>query len=214
MSARATELETAAAPLTAHWNPSLAAHVLYLALNLKCMADSRQLPRLSEAAKGLVHFLHHRMNQGHHPADLHFADELRTRLNMIVQHAAPSVKVTPIARASIGPVSLLALSGDDAPLARHLAHFGIPVERFTSLPELAEAASKQVPAAVIVLGDPHAHDNQLSHALSALKHAMLPETVLLILSPDTGFEARLAAVRAGARGFCRGPARLMKCWTR
>ena len=49
-------------PLTAHWNPSLAAHVLYLALNLKCMADSRQLPA-SEAAKGLVHFLHHRMNQ-------------------------------------------------------------------------------------------------------------------------------------------------------
>lgn len=205
LSARATELETAAAPLTAHWNPSLAAHVLYLALNLKCMADSRQLPRLSEAAKGLVHFLHHRMNQGHHPADLHFADELRTRLNMIVQHAAPSVKVTPIAHASIGPVSLLALSGDDAPLARHLAHFGIPVERFTSLPELAEAASKQVPAAVIVLGDPHAHDNQLSHALSALKHAMLPETVLLILSPDTGFEARLAAVRAGARGFLPWP---------
>ncbi|MFO1234471.1 MAG: hypothetical protein U1E47_05150 [Rivihabitans pingtungensis] len=35
LSARATELETAAAPLTAHWNPSLAAHVLYLALNLK-----------------------------------------------------------------------------------------------------------------------------------------------------------------------------------
>lgn len=70
LSARATELETAAAPLTAHWNPSLAAHVLYLALNLKCMADSRHLPRLSEAAKGLVHFLHHRMNQGHHPTEI------------------------------------------------------------------------------------------------------------------------------------------------
>ena len=45
LSARATELETAAAPLTAHWNPSLAAHVLYLALNL-AHGRLRQLPRL------------------------------------------------------------------------------------------------------------------------------------------------------------------------
>ncbi|MFO1234470.1 MAG: hypothetical protein U1E47_05145 [Rivihabitans pingtungensis] len=47
-------------------------------------------------------------NQGHHPADLHFADELRAAEHDVVQHAAPSVKVTPIAHASIGPISLLA----------------------------------------------------------------------------------------------------------
>ena len=205
LSARATELETAAAPLVAHWNASLAAHVLYLALNLKCMADSRHLPRLAEAAKGLVHFLHHRMNQGHGTVDMHFADELRTRLSMIVQYAAPSVKVTPIAHSRIGQVSLLAPQGDDAPLARHLENFGIPVQRFTTVSGLAEAASQQVPAAVIVLGDPHANNNHLSHVLAALKHSVLPESVMLILSPDSSFDARLAAVRAGARGFLPWP---------
>ena len=120
---------------------------------------------------------------------------------MIVQHAAPSVKVTPIAHASIGPVSLLAPERRRCAAGAPSGALWHPCRALHQLAELAEAASKQVPAAVIVLGDPHAHDNQLSHALSALKHAMLPETVLLIPSPTPVLVARLAAVRAGARAF-------------
>ena len=203
----AAELEKAARPLTVGWDASLAAHVLYLALNLKCVAETRTNTRLSEAAKGLVRFLHERIHQPV-PGEIHFADELRMRLSLITQYAEGEHTATPTKVNAQGRVfALAAASLTAATQAQHLGHFGFEVVSFSAVAALAEAADQQRPDKLLVLFDDEDSTSKANtlRALGELRRSVLAGVPLVVQSSETSFESRLAAVRAGAGAFLPWP---------
>lgn len=203
LSRELTDIERGLALLGRGWDTPLAAHLAYLALNLKCQAERDGEDELVAAAQALAHSLHDAVREarqtGHPPADLTQALAARlARLKASRKLASPPPGL-PVVH---GGILLLAGPGDDvAALEQSLARYGVTLSVHPDPDALIAALDTFQPAALALVRTDSRHDA----AMSALARTRLAHIPFVVLSPESDFASRIAAVRLGASVFLPWP---------
>lgn len=200
------DLDRRADLLARQWDTPLAAHLVYLALNLKCVAERRGNERLAEAAKAFGHYLHRLVQEARGGNVGGYVHELKVKLALLHEFAGDRAAASPVdAPGRAATLALLAPPGVDcAELIRQLTWCGFVPHRVDGVDELVELLDRLEVAAVLACRP--AQDERLDDALATVRRVRLGRRPLILLSPDDDFAVRLAAVRMGAAAVLPWPA--------
>ena len=199
------ELDRRAELLAHQWDTPLAAHLVYLALNLKCVAERRGNERLAEAAKDFGHYLHRLVQAARGGQAGGYAHELKVKLALLHEFAGDRVAAPAEAAGHAADLAVLAPAGVDcAELLRQLGWCGFVPHRVDGVEGLVELLDRLDVAAVLACRP--ARDDALDDALATVRRVRLGRRPLLLLSPDDDLAVRLAAVRMGAAAVLPWPA--------
>ena len=188
--------------LARQWDTPLAAHLAYLALNLKCQAERTQADELARGAQGFARFLHDAVRQAREQGEVPaaFVPALWARLATLHELGRPVPPPAPVA-ASDRVVLWLPPELDASRLLRELGRAGVHPLRVGSSAELVSLLDTRPPAVLAVLR----LDAGIDGALTALMQTRLADVPLLLLAPELDYATRLNAVRLGARAFLPWP---------
>ncbi len=166
------------------------------------------LTAVSETARALDIALQSLISADELPADFSSIAGLVTQLLETLRNP-PSVLTTVIQVQPVTSTTLIYLAGhnpeETAELARQITYFGYKTESFTSSAELLAAIAREVPQLVII--DLHlAEGPQSGIAAAAVVHDRYGDRIPIIFTASSAdFTLRLAAVRAGGRGYFTRP---------
>ncbi|PMP77396.1 MAG: diguanylate cyclase, partial [Chloroflexus aggregans] len=179
-----------------------------LAHNLAGSGATFGLTAVSETARALDIALQSLISADDLPADFSSIAGLVAQLLETLRNP-PSVLTTVIQEQPVTTTTLIYLAGHNpeeaTELARQITYFGYKTECFTSSAELLAAIAREAPQLVII--DLHlAEGPQSGIAAAAVVHDRYGDRIPIIFTANSAdFTLRLAAVRAGGRGYFTRP---------